>query len=514
MKKVYLLFIAVIFTLTAKAQSSGKNSIVFWQPDMQVSQEHPILIQANKTIYPTPLRQSANMGEERTTGIAGGRWYRYFDIIDANLGWPFTTTSGTRNISFAHLWWDSTVSYRYSNGPAANEWSAVGQIIDPIRYFEYIDSERTDVTTNDTISKPGDITITATTSYTVDSIRIRAAYIRERHNIIDTLFISVAPQQNDFYYVKATGDNSTWFNHNPNIPSDSPRFFSPQPLYADSINRAILPDNSATGARQTLDTFLINADSSGFAKDTTTMPGSILYTYTLYSLKVKPNTIPAGQHFAISLAFKSGDTTHHVNHTSDSVTQYNDFCPVYGFEASPYWMSDWQVPTFGNYNDYNGSCYLDGRGRPSGNTTTYPLVNHTNSPARWLSQFAIQNYNSTTGSGSPDQYLWMDAHVTCANCKTVRDAVAVKNVTNILTGVKAYPNPATDKITINYTLSQAANITLHVTNTIGQIVNVQNMGTASSGKMTINTSELSAGIYIYTISAQNVNYSGRFTVIH
>lgn len=514
MKKIFLLIFTFSLSVGAFAQSNGDKSIVFNTKDVHVPVRDYQLISTSKHIVVAPLHPINNAGA-RTTA-AGGRWYSYYDLIDANLGWAFTNTSVTPNRSIAPLWWDSSVTYRYSNGVFANEWAAVGQIIDPIRYSEYIDTERTDYTTADTFAKGSDFTITNSDSYTVDSIKIEAAYVLERHGIVDTLILTVAPQQHDFYYEKANGDNSTWFYHNPNIPNpDTIRYYSPQPLYADSIKRGVWPDNSVAGAVQTVDTFIINADSIGFSLDTTTTPGSKFYKLATYSFPVKHNTIPAGQHFAISLAFKSGDPSHHVTDVTDSINKFNRFCALYGFEGtSPTWMTYWQaaVPS---YYDFNGSCYLDGRGRPSGNTTTYPLVNHTNSPARWLSQFTIQNYNSTDGTGSPSQYLKMDAHVTCASCgKTVRQALDVKSVTPRETKVFTYPNPATENVTISYSLGTTGNVTVSLTNAIGQTVATQNMGNAKDGKALFNVSSLPNGIYIYTIAVGNTRYSDRITVAH
>jgi hypothetical protein len=64
------------------------------------------------------------------------------------------------------------------------------------------------------------------------------------------------------------------------------------------------------------------------------------------------------------------------------------------------------------------------------------------------------------------------------------------------------PNPATSFTNISYNLTNASNVTLTVRDMTGRNVKVVNEGMKSRGKQTINlnVSDLSAGVYTYTLT--------------
>jgi hypothetical protein len=72
-----------------------------------------------------------------------------------------------------------------------------------------------------------------------------------------------------------------------------------------------------------------------------------------------------------------------------------------------------------------------------------------------------------------------------------------------LSSVLVYPNPASEEVTIELSSSKE-NITLEIMNTIGQVV-YQEVIISSSAKTlkTINTSGLTKGVYMITISTEN-----------
>src|SRR5690242_20366993 len=168
MRKIFLLFVAFVGVIAANAQSSGNKSVVFVVPDAHTPLMNYQLKTSNSKIV-VPSQTLPSTATARTTAT-GGRWYRYFDYINAYLGYPFTNSTAA-NRTIAPLWWDSSVTYRYSNGIFANEWSGVCQTIDPIRYIEYNDTERTSEDLLDTFARGGDFRITSTDPYIVDSIR-------------------------------------------------------------------------------------------------------------------------------------------------------------------------------------------------------------------------------------------------------------------------------------------------------------------------------------------------------
>jgi len=92
--------------------------------------------------------------------------------------------------------------------------------------------------------------------------------------------------------------------------------------------------------------------------------------------------------------------------------------------------------------------------------------------------------------------------------------VSVTNVNNNLTGVNAFPNPSSSSLNVTYNLATATDVTVTLTNTIGQVVATQNIANASSGNATFNTAALPAGVYAYTVSANGERSTGKVVVAH
>lgn len=68
-----------------------------------------------------------------------------------------------------------------------------------------------------------------------------------------------------------------------------------------------------------------------------------------------------------------------------------------------------------------------------------------------------------------------------------------------------FPNPANDKTVLYFSLNASAEVTLSVSSLIGQTIQKTNYGKLSAGDHSLNydVSNLSAGIYVFTISDSN-----------
>jgi hypothetical protein len=67
--------------------------------------------------------------------------------------------------------------------------------------------------------------------------------------------------------------------------------------------------------------------------------------------------------------------------------------------------------------------------------------------------------------------------------------------------VRAYPNPASDNVTIEYAVSGNANkVQLVVKNLLGSTLYTRNLD-VNSNRVKLNVSEYPAGIYFYSIEA-------------
>ncbi|HEX8516441.1 MAG TPA: T9SS type A sorting domain-containing protein [Bacteroidia bacterium] len=67
--------------------------------------------------------------------------------------------------------------------------------------------------------------------------------------------------------------------------------------------------------------------------------------------------------------------------------------------------------------------------------------------------------------------------------------------------VTVYPNPMTDNATVSFTLAESANVTIKVTNAIGQAVLDRNLGNMSAGEQNylLDASSLSNGLYFVSL---------------
>ncbi|MBP5650553.1 MAG: T9SS type A sorting domain-containing protein [Bacteroidales bacterium] len=114
------------------------------------------------------------------------------------------------------------------------------------------------------------------------------------------------------------------------------------------------------------------------------------------------------------------------------------------------------------------------------------------------------NYKTSTGGTSYVMFTFAnyenyDDRVN-VTFKLVYDPTGVEEVLNA-TKVRAYPNPASDNVTIEYAVSSNANkVQLVVKNLLGSTLYTRNLD-VNSNRVKLNVSEYPAGIYFYSIEA-------------
>jgi len=115
---------------------------------------------------------------------------------------------------------------------------------------------------------------------------------------------------------------------------------------------------------------------------------------------------------------------------------------------------------------------------------------------------------SDTPNENPYQYwsIWFKV--------TVSDNVAVEEQDEKGIHIFNYPNPATESTTINVDLKTPADVKLSLTDLSGKTVFNANLGEFNVGKntYTLNTSNLAAGVYSYTIDADGVQVTRRMII--
>ena len=91
---------------------------------------------------------------------------------------------------------------------------------------------------------------------------------------------------------------------------------------------------------------------------------------------------------------------------------------------------------------------------------------------------------------------------------------AVTNVNSAISSVNAVPNPANSQVNISFNMKSAADVTVTLTNTLGQVVAAQNISNVVNGTASFNTSAIASGLYLYTVSANGQRITGRVVVAH
>ncbi len=95
--------------------------------------------------------------------------------------------------------------------------------------------------------------------------------------------------------------------------------------------------------------------------------------------------------------------------------------------------------------------------------------------------------------------------------------VNVSTEENVLspTTVKAFPNPANEVVNIIYDLNSNADVSIRIMDIQGRVVSEINENQTAGGQfIEVNTSELSAGTYFYTVQGGDQTLNGKFVVRH
>ncbi len=124
-----------------------------------------------------------------------------------------------------------------------------------------------------------------------------------------------------------------------------------------------------------------------------------------------------------------------------------------------------------------------------GGTMDSPPVN-TGSPLefKYIAGACMSNYTNSL------PLIPLDVWIGTNDPKTVASAFSVSS---------NYPNPYTGKTSVDVTLVKASDVTIEISNAVGQVISTENYKNLHSGvnTLTINGSSLSKGLYFYTVRA-------------
>jgi hypothetical protein len=421
---------------------------------VNAQQKQPVMsapMRMDNAVVDGPLNKDKfKTAGKKTRG--GSTFMRYVDYVALQEGISPTTLDGTGFLNY--MFPDSAVRYGAPSSAFGIQWKSIGQVLEPWA----------DVIRDNTA--PDEIFIGKTNAYTVDSIFIRTAYIKKTA-AVDTVIVSVVHSGGanlpEYYF---TGMSGSFF-------VDTTRFLL-QSYNATNFNSGAYQTNaSGAPAAITIKYPLTNADSSTF-----TAPNSYGSKYLGFAINM---AVPAGERVSVSYTFKPGYT---------------------------YAAGD----TVGKNNHMLFLSY-----EPNGDATFmpfYPADRNMSSviskdSSGWVADY-IPTLAWTVGySTEMHDMFWK---LTCPTCS----AIGVNDVNDNGMSVNVTPNPATENAKLTISLTEAAkNVSVTFTNAVGQQVKTMNLGSVNANdaqKFNVKISDLTKGLYIYTVNADGKKYSNKLMV--
>jgi hypothetical protein len=387
-----------------------------------------------------------------STAKDNSRWYNYGEAMDLLL-------NGIGTFSSNYLFPDSTMQVVYTGGVLAGTWiHKLGEVFDP-----------TALPFNDVTYYPGELALQKNSSYTLDSIQVMCFYLRGHKSPLatDTLIIEVAtanyPGATGYSYFGPTSPVSI------NLSTDTTKFVDLQ--YTQATNSFGYTPHSTYK-------YILNAAA---ANDTLDNGANLFSVATNLS-------IPSNKNFYVSVSFKPAYTW---TPNADSMTAYNRF-RFLTLDENPdnfpsYTKGDWNVSyilpqdvRYNNAGGWNGS-YIPSFAYMGGATNTYSYIHHS-------------IYYKCTG-------------VSNFGYVSVQENNAVDNILG-----NAYPNPVNVNnyliIPVNTNDSKS---TLVISDILGQEIMKFNL--FKNGQVSVNTSELNAGLYFYTLNTGKNTITKKFSVV-
>ncbi|RLD45821.1 MAG: hypothetical protein DRI86_04990 [Bacteroidetes bacterium] len=407
-----------------------------------------------ETFYGSPISKKASINT--TKGSAMGWFNHAAGIADLNA-----ITLDDMDYSSFYIFKDTSVNILYSDGSLEPVWwLAAANVTDPTNeMFDYM-NEGTDDEFNEY------------TTFTFDSIAFTCIYSRvSAASVVDTLIIQI--QKNtatfqDIPYGSQTITALPWIYHDVNK------------WYATAAGSANA--NVVTTIKYPLD------DSMG-SRDTV-VNGETMYFYTSFQLPTDiTDSWNANELPKVTMTFASGST-----YTEFVDTLFGAVNPILnGFRILTYKLDPLNAQMY--YGENSCSFFFS---RQFANVTSAST-----------GQMPFYLYMSSgTNDDFPYEYFDFYFHYTTNN-------VSIDNATNNeLTVSQNRPNPFNGTTTIEYNLDKASNVSVIVYNVAGAQVIAINQGTMSAGAhaISIDGSDLQAGVYYYTLTADNNSVTKKMIV--
>lgn len=97
--------------------------------------------------------------------------------------------------------------------------------------------------------------------------------------------------------------------------------------------------------------------------------------------------------------------------------------------------------------------------------------------------------------------------------QTANPGVSVKNV-DLINGVSIFPNPATEKVAVDFNLTAVSDVVVEITDINGKVMEAKTLTNVSVGsnKVELNVNNYAAGLYTVAIKSNNTNVTKKLIV--
>ncbi len=462
MKKVFLLLAASSIGMSLNAQES--KSVVFLQQAksaMPINMENHVV--TNRIDRSFLMNRSTAQKGTTIHATNNSTWFDYFDQ-NAVTGYTLYYNTVTPDSNMKDIPATGSPYYVFCHG--------LGVSFDPTDDKYYGNANTLPITASP---------ITNSTAYIVDSFDVPFKYYRNSSSSApDSIVI-------EFAVTSSATDSGTFKLNFPSDPANLPITSDSTPRFADCIYRGV---SSSIGPNEVWD--------------------SIRYIRQRYAYSISNADTGNNQsmHFALGVPLNVPARAKVVSF-------------VHFKSATPY--------TLGTSTSANSNFLHLYSGTPEATSGTWPkqTPHSTGYPGSYQTGLIAENdvrYKDPGFSFSGHNILvpgvaytdpgWSVCYQSFHVKWTSMDEDAVANVNQTINNTSAFPNPAANNLTVAFSLSNSANVTVTLTNAVGQEVAAQTLTNVASGNATFNTAAIASGIYFYTVISNGERSTGRVAIAH
>ncbi|MCF8449437.1 MAG: T9SS type A sorting domain-containing protein [Taibaiella sp.] len=424
-------------------------------------------------LYSIPATKKAHKG------TAAPRTYSHAAYFDTVL----QDVHGLQSANTTILMWQDTTSLAgFTTGYDNINMVSIGSILHP---------------QSAGLNKPeyyqGEMKIGPSDAYIVSGVTIYGVYDFDAANTqVDTLVLS---------FVYGNGNNTAASNGIFRGGRVSGSHYGDWPVVTTRFDTTELSYARINATQGTPNPYVIKVPLGPTAFGDTLSNGVWTKDISLSTLGAGGLNVPAGNQVGMSYTFKSGRAFTAAPDTifySSGVMKHNMWRPLVRFATNSGTTAGVQFAPYDS-TDFNEGLYK--RLPHNANGWAYMYLPH------WA-------WTGVPSGAWTGQYPIVDWDITCVACGVVPPPTVGVGNTSLIRTTAAFPNPANNELQVPFTLGETANVTVTLSNLLGQTVATRVMGNVASGKATFNTLTLPAGVYTYTVIANGERTTGRAVIAH